>query len=140
MKIIWSEKGLITLKMIIGIILIASGIACAAGIIIAYCNAGAFDYASESNTVLTAEENRRIMASMIKNTIIAAVSGVICIFSNRINQAIDKELNRRWEIKQKKLEEKCRKKAAASAEYMALLSRYSTDDEHASTETKENAS
>lgn len=90
MKIVWTEHGLRVVRTIFTVLLAIAGIGIFVALMLIVCGVGSFDLG-----YITPDEEKQINIRIICGVIIAGVCIAACIFSNKINEAIDDELKRR---------------------------------------------
>lgn len=128
MKIVWSEKGLCTAWFITRIIIIVAGAVLGVSLFASYLYAGAFENADGAHMILSPEEDKAMLTKLFVWVGVSVLSFGIWYFSKYINETIDSKLNRIWDEKQKKFEQRCAERAAANADYAELLNKYASID------------
>lgn len=117
MKILWTIKGLFNLKTVVRVITAISIAACAIGFFMIVTSLGSFDYADAAHQTLSDEEYRKLALTIIVSFVAIAASIILGATCDKINAAIDDELERRREIAAKKRRAALAKRAEQDREY-----------------------
>ena len=115
------------IKAITILAIAAASVASIIGVFMILGGVGGFDYSDAANIRLTSEEEAGLFKKIYIGLIIAIVSTLIAVFQNRINQAIDRELQRRYTARKRRADARLAARLAESADYKDVLRRYGGD-------------